>query len=114
MFAFSVVHAHPPAKAREQVEAMRRGARDAKDCSAADAVEHKAVARWQLERIARIAAIDPTYPAAFARGVASYAAGSFEASAEAFRDWLHEHPDGPLTLRAQAFLRAAVVAARID
>jgi hypothetical protein len=77
-------------------------------------VEHKAVARWQLERIARIAAIDPTYPAAFARGVASYAAGSFEASAEAFRDWLHEHPDGPLTLRAEAFLRAAVVAARID
>jgi hypothetical protein len=46
--------------------------------------------------------------------VASYAAGSYEASAEAFRDWLRDHPDGPLTLRAQAFLRGAVVAAHID
>jgi hypothetical protein len=113
-FSFTMVHAHPPAKAREQVEALRRGARDAKDCAAADVVERKAVARWQIDRIARLAAVDPTYPASFARGVASYAAGSFEVSADAFRDWLQEHPSGPLTLRAQAFLRAAVLAARID
>ena len=30
------------------------------------------------------------------------------------RGWLEDHPDGPYTLRAQAFLRAAVAAARID
>jgi hypothetical protein len=114
LFAFYLGHPHPGSRARDQVEAMRRGARDARDCEAADSAERRAIERWRLERIARLAAIDPTYPAAYARGVASYGAGSYEASAEAFRDWLHDHPDGPLTLRAQAFLRAAARAARID
>jgi hypothetical protein len=114
LFAFYLGHPHLPAKSREQVEALRRGARDAKDCAEADAAERRGVERWRLERIARLAAIDPSYPAAYARGIASYGAGRYDDSAAAFRDWLHEHPDGPFTLRAQAFLRAAVSAARID
>ena len=93
---------------------MRRGAHDAKDCAAADALEHRAIEKWRLERIGRIAAQDPEYPAAFARGVASFGAGAYEASAESFRTWLQDHPEGPYTLRAQTFLRAAIAAARID
>jgi hypothetical protein len=114
LFAFYLAHPHPPTNARDQVDAMRRGARDAKDCAAADQLEKRSIERWRLERIGRIAAIDPDYPAAYARGVASYGAGAYEASVEAFRTWIQEHPDGPYTLRAQAFLRAAISAARID
>lgn len=114
LFAFYLSHPHPGGKARDQIDALRRGARNVKDCESADLAEQRAVERWRLERIARFAAIDPSYPAAYARGVATYAVGSYEASAEAFRDWLHDHPDGPFTLRAQAFLRAAAAAARID
>jgi hypothetical protein len=114
LYAFYLGHPHPSAKLRDQVEAMRRGARDARDCAEAEAAERRAVERWRLERIARIGAIDPAYPAAYARGVASYGAGRYEAAAAAFRDWLRDHPEGPLTLRAQAFLRAAVAAARVD
>ncbi len=114
LFAFYLAHPHPGTKARDQIDALRRGARDAKDCENADLAEQRAVEHWRLERIARIAAIDPSYPAAYARGVASYAAGSYEASAQAFRDWLRDHPDGPFSLRAQAFLRAAAASARLD
>ena len=33
---------------------------------------------------------------------------------ESLRTWLKAHPDGPYALRAQAFLRAALAAARVD
>ena len=50
----------------------------------------------------------PAYPADYARGIASYRRGDFALSARAFRSWLRDHPEGPLALRAQNFLRAAV------
>jgi hypothetical protein len=114
LFAFYLAHPHAPTNARDQAAAMRRGAHGAQGCEAADRLERRALEKWRLARIARIAAIDPTYPAAYARGVASFGAGAYEASAEAFRAWLQSHPEGPYTLRAQGFLRAAVAAARID
>jgi hypothetical protein len=114
LFGFYLGHPHPTTNARDQVEAMRRGARDARDCAAADSIERRATERWRLERIGRIAAIDPDYPADYARAVASYGAGSYEASAALFRAWLDGHPQGPYTLRAQAFLRAALASARAD
>jgi hypothetical protein len=114
LYAFYLGHPHAPTSVRDRAIAMRSGARDARDCAAADALERRATEKWRLERIARIAAMDPAYPAAFARGVSSFGTGSYEASADAFRSWLQDHPDGPYTLRAQAFLRAAVAAARID
>jgi hypothetical protein len=114
LFGFYLSHPHPGSAAHDQVAALRRGARDARDCAAADKIERRATARWRLERVTRLAAIDPSYPAAYAKGIASYDVGSYEASAEAFRTWIGEHPDGPYTLRAQAFLRAALAAARVD
>jgi hypothetical protein len=114
LYAFYLGHPHPTAGARPQIEALRRGARDARDCANADSIERRSLARWSLERIGRIAAIDADYPADYARGIASYRAEAYDASAAAFRAWLQEHPNGPYALRAQAFLRAALSAGRLD
>lgn len=114
LYAFYLSHPHPSPVARAHVEALRRGARDAKDCAAADQIEQRAVEKWRLERVTRLAVLNPAYPGDYARGIASYGAGQYEASVDAFRTWLREHPSGPYTLRAQAFLRAAVFASRVD
>jgi hypothetical protein len=114
LYAFYLSHAHAPRGAREAVAAARRGARDARSCAAIDENERATVEAWRLERIARLAAIDPSYPAAYARGVASYHKGDFRTSAQAFRAWLTDHPDGPLALRAQNYLRDAVAAQAVE
>jgi hypothetical protein len=114
LYAFLLGHAHPSKSMRQSLDAARRGARDAKACEAIAEAEQNATEAWRLERIARIGAIDPLYPAEFARGVASYRRGDFAGSAQSFRRWLHDHPDGPLTLRAENYLRAAVDADRIE
>jgi TolA-binding protein len=99
---------------RQALDAARRGARDARACEAIAEAERNATETWRLERIARIGAIDPSYPTEFARGVASYRRGDYVGSAQAFRRWLDDHPDGPFTLRAENFLRAALAARPIE
>ncbi len=89
---------------------MRKTATDDKSCRALTAVERAAIESWRLDHIARLAAIDPSYPVEYARGVARFGRGEYRASADAFRKWLTDHPDGPLALRAQNFLRAAAQA----
>jgi hypothetical protein len=54
---------------------------------------------------------DPSYPAAFARGVLLYRAGSFDEAADAFRAHLALHPDGPWTLRAKNHVLLALARA---
>ncbi|HEY6461801.1 MAG TPA: hypothetical protein VIY73_16665 [Polyangiaceae bacterium] len=112
LYAFYLSHAHPPKAMRDALDAARRGAKDAKACTAIDEAERAATETWRLERIGRLAAIDPAYPADYARGVASYRRGDYGASSRAFRAWLQDHPEGPLALRAQNFLRAASGAER--
>jgi hypothetical protein len=114
LFAFDLSHAHPAKQIRDALDAARRGARDEKACLAVAEGERRAIESWRLERIARLAAIDPSYPTEYARGVASYRRGDFGASAQAFRVWLRDHPDGPLALRAQNYLRAAANAERVE
>jgi hypothetical protein len=114
LYAFYLSHPRPPKAAREAIGSARRGARDAAACDALDEAEHAAAEAWRLERIGRLAAIDPTYPAAYARGVSNYRRGDYAASAQAFRAWLSDHPDGPLALRAQNYLRAAAESERRD
>lgn len=114
LYAFYLSHAHPSRTMRDALTAARRGAPDAAACEAIARSERSATESWRLEHIARIAAIDPTYPAAYARGVASFRRGDYGASEQAFRVWLRDHPEGPLALRAQTFLRAAMDAGRIE
>jgi hypothetical protein len=114
LYAFYLSHAHPSRAAREAIAAARRGARDARSCAAIEASEQAAVEAWRLEHIVKLAALDPSYPADYARGIASYRKGDFRASAKAFRAWLMEHPDGPLALRAQNYLRSAANAESVE
>jgi hypothetical protein len=64
--------------------------------------------QYRMRKIDELAALDPTYPADFARGVVLYRLRRSTLSAEMFRRHLEAHPDGPLTLRAQNHLRAAL------
>jgi len=114
LYALYLGRPHATPKVRALLEARRRGARDEKDCRAIDEAESKAIARWSLEKIVRLALIDPTYPAAYARGVATFRAGDYLASATSFREWLSDHPDGPYALRARSYLRAAALQAGLD
>jgi hypothetical protein len=112
LYAFYLSHAHPSKTMRDALGAARRGARDARSCLALDEADRAATEAWRLDHIARLAAIDPSYPADYARGVASFRRGDFGRSAMAFQAWLEAHPTGPLALRAQNFLRAAAAADR--
>lgn len=114
LYAFYLSHPHPSRQMRDAIDAARRGARDAKSCKALDEAERGATEAWRLQHIGRLAAIDPAYPADYARGVSSYRKGDFGASASAFRKWLTEHPEGPYSLRAATFLRAASAAERTE
>jgi hypothetical protein len=112
LYAFYLSHPHPSKTMRDAIASARRGARDAKACAALVEAEQAATEEWRLDRIARLAAIDPDYPADYARGVARFRSGEYGTSADALRKWLGEHPDGPLAIRAQNFLRSAADADR--
>lgn len=114
LYAFYLSHAHPSKSMRDAIAAARRGAHDARACVALEEAERAATEAWRIEHIARLSVIDPAYPAQYARGVASFRRGDFGAAASAFSAWLQQHPDGPLTLRAQNFLRAAGAADRVE
>ncbi len=113
LYTFYILHPHATESARETFAAARKNAHTQADCDALGAGERIASETWRLEKIERLAQIDPTYPAAYARGVALYRAAKFEQSARAFEEWLRVHPDGPLTLRARNHLRAAIAAGRV-
>lgn len=66
----------------------------------------------RLKKIDELAAIDPSYPRELARGVVLYRLRRYPLALEAFRRHLEAFPDGPWTLRAQNYLRAALGRAR--
>jgi hypothetical protein len=114
LYAFYLSHPRPSKTMRDALAAARRGARDDKACAGIAEAERAAVETWRLERIGRLAAIDPVYPVDYARGIASYRRGDYGGAAQAMRTWLRAHPDGPLALRAQNYLRAAADAERVE
>lgn len=64
--------------------------------------------QYRLKKLDELAAIDRDYPVQLARGVVYYQLGRFPLAVEAFRRHLDGSPDGPHTLRAQNYLRAAL------
>jgi hypothetical protein len=114
LYRFYLEHPHAPEGARARIDAARGGARTAASCASLDAGEQMAAESWRLDKIKRLGAFDPAYPTDFAIGVSLFRHGSFGASAEAFRDWLRVHPDGPYALRAKNHLRAALLAAGLQ
>lgn len=111
LYTFYLLHPHAPEGTRAIIDAARKNAQTPADCEALAAGEAMAAEGWRLEKIDRLGRLDPSYPLDFARGVALYRAGSYEASARAFEAWLEKHPDGPWTVRARNHLRAAMAEA---
>jgi hypothetical protein len=107
LYALYLSAPHPSLTMRAAIESARRGARDASACQGVREAERNATEEWRLERIRRLAAIDPAYPAAFARGIASFRRADYRGASLAFQAWLEAHPEGPWSLRARSFLRAA-------
>jgi len=68
----------------------------------------------RMKKIEELAALDPSYPADLARGVVLYHLARYPLAVEKFRQHLEAFPDGPWTLRAQNYLRAALGRARSD
>jgi hypothetical protein len=68
--------------------------------------------QYRLKKIDELARIDPTYPADLARGIVLHRLGRYLPAVQAFRRHLDASPDGPFTLRAQNYLRAALENAR--
>jgi hypothetical protein len=66
--------------------------------------------QYRLRKIEELHALDPSYPEGLGRGVALYRLHRYPQAVEAFRRHLQDHPDGPYTLRAQNYLRAALEA----
>lgn len=69
-------------------------------------------AQYRLKKLDELGAIDPSFPVHLARGVELYQLKRYPQAVEAFRRHLEASPDGPLTLRAQNYLRAALGRAR--
>ena len=90
------------------LEAMRRDAKSADQCLRAAIDDRRSREMWRAEKIKRFGQIDPSYPTAYALGVAYYRGGRYDLSSDAFRIWLEAHPDGPLSTRARNHLKAAL------
>lgn len=114
LYSLFLSHPHPSPRMRESIDQARRGAHDPRACQAVALAERAATEAWRIERIGRLVSIDPSYPAAYAHGVASFRRGDYTAAARDFQAWLSAHPDGELALRAQSFLRAAAGPARVE
>lgn len=108
LYAFYLTHPHAAEAQRMAHDNARSNATDRAACERAIAREKLDVEQWRVEKIRRLGAIDPSYPTAYALGVAFYRAGRFDLSIDAFRAWTDRHPDGPLTLRARNHMKAAV------
>jgi hypothetical protein len=83
---------------------------------AADGHQDKVVAQrtvqlaeqYRLKKIEELRALDPAYPADLARGVVFYRLHRYPQAVEALRKHLEDHPDGPWSVRAENYLRAAL------
>jgi hypothetical protein len=114
LYAVYLLYPHPTRAMRETLAAARRSAHDGPSCDALAQAERVAAETWRLERITRLSAIDPLYPAAYARGVSNLRRGDYAHAASDLSAWLQAHPNGPFTLRARSALRAAIDALRIE
>jgi hypothetical protein len=114
LYAFYLRHPHAPETTRKRIDEARAVARTPKACAALVEAEEMAAEGWRLEKVLHIGAIDPSYPRAYAVGVARFRHKDYEAAIESFRDWIAAHPQGEWTLRARNYIREAFAEIAID
>jgi hypothetical protein len=107
LYAFYLRHPHAPEAQRTALAMARSQTKDAATCARIEEGERLAAFGWTLTKMRELATIDPSYPLEYARGIALFHTHEYGPSAQAFRTWLEQHPDGPWTLRAQNYLLAS-------
>lgn len=110
LYSFYLTHPHVPDAQIAVFEDQRAKAKSKEECALVRERELSAVHQWRVERVKRLAAIDPAYPADFALGVTYYEAKLYALSVAAFRESLRKSPEGPFAMRAQNHLKAALAA----
>jgi hypothetical protein len=103
-----------PIRSQEGVTSaiLQIGGRGPQAAASALEAERSLMGQYRLKKLGELAAEDPSFPVHLARGVVLYQLQRYPLAVEAFRRHLEVAPDGPLTLRAQNYLRAALVRAR--
>ncbi|MBL8608083.1 MAG: hypothetical protein JNL38_12230 [Myxococcales bacterium] len=110
LYSFYLTHPHVPDAQVAAFEDQRAKATTPEACALVREREVSATHQWKVERVKRLAAIDPTYPADFALGVTYYQARNYGLAVHAFRESLRKAPEGPYAMRAQNHLKAALAA----
>ncbi len=111
LYGLYLARPHVAEAARSRIDEALESARDDESCRRAAAAERAAIEGWRLDKIDRLAQIDPAYPADYARGISHYRGGDWARSAHSFRSWLAAHPDGAYSIRARNFLKSAIMEA---
>ncbi len=107
LYLFYLRHPHVSERDRQAIDLSRKNAKTEAACASLHTREEHALEAWRLDKLEKLGRVDPDYPLAYARGVAHYRMGSFDAAARDFEFWIDAHPDGAWTLRARNQLRGA-------
>lgn len=107
LYLFYLRHPHVGERDRQAIELSRKNAKTEAACTALRTREEHALEAWRLDKVEKLGRVDADYPLAYARGVAHYRMGSFDAAVRDFEFWIDAHPDGAWTLRARNQLRGA-------
>jgi len=110
LYTLYFAHPHAPEPQRDALMLARRGAADQATCDRIADGERAGAQAWLLTKLGEYGPLDPSYPLQLARGIALYHRRQYADAARAFGRWLEEHPNGPWTLRAKNYLRAATTA----
>jgi tetratricopeptide (TPR) repeat protein len=108
LYGFYLEHPRAPEIHRLGLELERKGADTPEACARVNTEVRRQRELWRADKIKRLGMIDPSYPAAYAVGVAYFRAGRYDLAKEAFDTFLRAHPDGAYALRAKNHLKAAV------
>lgn len=111
LYRFLLQH---PSRSLEGVASRTPQSPAPRAAATASELERSLMAQYRLKKLDELAAVDPSFPVHLARGVVLYQLQRYPLAVEAFRRHLEGAPDGPLTLRAQNYLRAALGRARED
>lgn len=108
LYSLYIGRPYPGDASQRTLDAIRRDAKSADQCARAAIDDRRAREMWRADKIRRFGQIDPTYPTAYALGVAYYRGGRYDLSSDAFRTWIEANPDGPYSTRARNHLKAAL------
>jgi TolA-binding protein len=107
LYLFYLRHPHVGERDRQAIELSRKTTKTDAACVALRTREERALESWRLDKVEKLGKVDPNYPLAYARGVAHYRMGMYDAAMRDFEFWIDAHPDGAFTLRARNQLRGA-------